>query len=122
MNQDTTAVLESGQRRVKKDAATRWRKLVDDQRASGLPVSTFCRERGIAQSSLFAWRRRLSRAQTRKFVEVKATAGESTSSMADGGHGGSVELSLGGDRRLILRRGFDRELLRDLLDALERHS
>ena len=45
-------------------ASARWQKLIADQKASGLRVSVFCRERGIPVSSLFAKRRRLAAAGT----------------------------------------------------------
>jgi transposase-like protein len=144
MNQATALDLESDQNQGKKGAAaTRWRRLVEDHRVSGLPVSAFCRDRGISPSSLFAWRRRLVRDETGKFVEVTAAAAADESrsrAAADFGaaHGRGdasindeltaaasfvensfVELRLRGDRRLILRRGFDRQLLLDLLAVLE---
>ena len=139
MNQATALGLESDQNQGKKDAAAaRWRRLVEDHRVSGLPVSAFCRDRGIAQSSLFAWRRRLARGEMGKFVQVKAAAADEPKSraVADGGRDGSIdalpaasfvetsfiELRLSGDRRLILRRGFDRQLLLDLVDTLESRS
>ena len=145
MDQNTSTVSEPDQNRPKKqDAATRWRKLLEDQRVSGLPISVFCRERGVPVSSLFAWRRRLTRgngngnnrgngAGVFKPVEL---AGEPTSHppRADGDHDndddaranrvdadGGIELCLIGRRpwRLVVRRGFDQQLLLDLLQALE---
>jgi hypothetical protein len=102
----------------KKDASARWRKLLEDQQASGLPVSAFCRERGVAASSLFAWRRRLAGGEAVfKPVTIAAT---STPALDDGGGEGAIELHLPGGRlRLMVRRGFDRQLLVDVIDALE---
>jgi len=113
----------------KKDASARWRKLLEDQQASGLPVSAFCRERGIAASSLFAWRRRLvGREAVFKPVKIAAT---STAAARDCGHDhndggggggggeGAIELHLPGKRLLMVRRGFDRQLLVDVIHALE---
>jgi hypothetical protein len=106
---------------------------LEEQQASGLPVSVFCRERGIPSSSLFAWRRRL-RGSSEVFKAVKLVdskrrgrAGDGVDAGGDVIAGGAiepsaagfVELALAGGRRLIVRRGFDRELLLDLLDALE---
>ena len=58
----SSAVSESVQAQPVKppDMASRWRKVLKDQRVSGLPISVFCRQRGIPQSALFAWRRRLT--------------------------------------------------------------
>ena len=113
MNQATSPAAQTDQPRLRKrDASTRWRKLLEDQRASGLPVSAFCRERGIAASSLFAWRRRLAGGE-QAFKPVKIAP--------EPAHGGdaAIELYLPGARRLVVRRGFDRQLLVDVIHALE---
>ena len=114
----------SEQKAAKPSAAARWKKLIADQEASGLPVSVFCRERGIPQSSLFAWRRRLAAAGTpntvAKFMSVKIVpemSGQGVTSAA-----GSIELFLRGERRLRIHKGFDRELLIELVEALESHT
>jgi len=116
MNQNTSVVSQARQNRPRRrDAAARWRKLLEDHRASGLPISVFCRERGIPASSLFAWRRRLSSgAGIFKPVKLlsKAPAGG-----ADGD--GAIELCLRGGRHLLVRRGFDAELLGELVEAME---
>ena len=95
----------------------RWRKLVEQQRASGLSVSVFSRQHGIAASSLFAWRRRLARG-AEVFTPVKVVGGSKLHSASEGGDA-AIELRLPGRRRLMVRRGFDRQLLLDLLGALE---
>jgi hypothetical protein len=121
----------------KRDAEARWRRLIEDQRVSGLPVSVFCRERGIPQSSLFAWRRRLAaRAgspQAAPFKAVTITPVQPPPSMVPADTDSalnavsgiepsavsSVELLLPGDRRLLVRPGFDARLLLDLIEVLE---
>lgn len=117
----------------KRDAEARWRRLIEDQRVSGLPVSVFCRERGIPQSSLFAWRRRLAaRAgspQAASFQAVTVTPSlrvpAETDPLLPAVSGieppavSSIELLLSGDRRLLVRPGFDARLLLDLIDVLE---
>ena len=119
MNQSTSVVSESDRPHAKQPAATRWRKLLEDQQSSGLPISLFCRERGISQASLFAWRRRLSSGEVAKFAAVKVARTKTKSSIAEEERDGSIELCLPGHRRLILRAGFDRRLFLDLLAALE---
>jgi transposase-like protein len=127
MNQITSPAAQTDQTQPRrKDAAARWRKLLEDQRSSGLPVVAFCRERGIAASSLFAWRRRLLRGpEVFKPVTVAAEprrrrrddgVANSASEVVDAA---CVELCLPGQRRLIVRRGFDRQLLLDVIDALQ---
>jgi len=49
----------------------KWRRLVSEQAASEQTVSVFCRERGLGRQSFFAWRKRLSQAEPKRFVEVK---------------------------------------------------
>jgi len=122
MNQITSVVSESDHPQAKQPAATRWRKLLEDQQSSGLPISLFCRERGISQASLFAWRRRLSSGHVVKFAAVKVARAKPKSPITDSPRDGSIELCLSGDRRLVLRSGFDRQLLLDLLVALESKS
>jgi transposase-like protein len=135
MNQTTSTVSQADQPRPgKPDTATRWRKLLEDQRASGLPISAFCRERGIAASSLFAWRRKLTRGGEERGGQeafspvVIATEGKPRlRRRGDGGDGGAMELAaasfielcLRGERRLMVRRGFDRRLLGEVIAALE---
>ena len=119
MNQATSPAVETDQSPLqRKDASARWRKLLEDQRASGLPVTAFCRERGIAASSLFAWRRRLARGEP-VFKPVKVAATPAPSRRGGDGGEGAIELHLAAQRRLIVRRGFDRQLLADVIYALE---
>lgn len=115
MNQNNNSVEQSEQKSAKENAAARWRKLVEQQRESGLPVSAYCRERGISAASMFAWRRRLQSAsglpvaETFKAVEV----------LSEEQPDSSIELCLRGGRHLIVRRGFDRQLLINLVQAME---
>jgi len=138
MNQSTSTV--SGPDRTdskQRDAAARWRKLLEDQRLSGLPISSFCRERGIPASSLFAWRRKLGAAafgdgagdassandQTGRFVPV-TTADRVRRDRAPEKHaaGGGVSIELSVGLRVVVSPGFDGQLLRDVIDALSAPS
>ena len=110
-----------------------WRAIMDEQRRSGLSISGFCRERSIATSSFFAWRRKLG-------IDAGGSANHQGPSQVDGGFAEvklveestlslpldpsaspsvpslmptspvSLELRLPKNRRLIVRKGFDREL------------
>lgn len=128
MTENNSSADGSEQKAAKPSASVRWQKLILDQQVSGLPVSVFCRERGIPQSSLFAWRRRLTAAGTpdnlAKFQPVKIVP--ETSEQSAMSAAGSIELFLrggsGGERRLVVHKGFDRELLIELVEALESHS
>jgi hypothetical protein len=129
MDEDTSAVSRSDQKPSKEDASARWRKLIEQQRESGLAVSAYCRQRGLSAASMFAWRRRLRSAsgfpvaEMFKPVKIIASAVRSSGGQADCTielpTASTVELCLRGERRLIVRRGFDRQLLLDVIDALE---
>lgn len=106
--------------------ADRWRRIVRRQRVSGLTVAAFCRQAGVDQPSFLAWRRKLRDEPT--FAEVTIAGDEPGPEMAqaddkvataDGSAG--IELRLPGQRCLIIRPGFDRRTLLDLLSALETH-
>ncbi|MGD0141133.1 MAG: hypothetical protein ABSD28_19915 [Tepidisphaeraceae bacterium] len=96
-----------------------WRQIVSAQPGSGTSIAAYCRGLGISQPSFFAWRRRLCLPQRRldqsavaapPFIEVKAWA----SAPAAG-----IEVRLRRGRRLLLRRGFDRGLLMEVVRVLE---
>ena len=96
--------------------AEAWRPIIDGQRASGLTVAAYCRERGITEGAFYAWKRRLrsparpNRSPAPAFVEVKPPKASAP---------GAIEICLHGERRLLVRRGFDRDLLIELVRALE---
>lgn len=136
MNQGNSTVSEPDRNEPQKqDAAARWRKLLEDQRGSGLAISAFCRERGIPQSSLFAWRRRLKlgagatftpvklvgESKPRPAADVAGSTGRPVRLSVDDVHSdaAAIELHLPGRRRLIVQRGFDRRLLLEVVLALE---
>ncbi len=88
-------------------------------------MSRFCRQRGIGESSLFAWKRRLTReAETSAapaFVLVKP-AGADDGGDAKSSSDGAIELHLGRDRHIVLRPGFDAPTLAAVLALLERSA
>lgn len=69
----------------------------------------YCRRAGVPQSSFFAWRKKL-RGEV-AFAEVKLS---SPTVKLDG-----IELRLPGGRCVVVRPGFDRQTLIDLLAVLE---
>jgi hypothetical protein len=93
-----------------------WRQIIDGQQSSGLTVAAYCLERRITQGSFYTWKRRLrlpakpNRLPRPAFVEVTPPRA---------GTAGTIEVCLGGERRLLARRGFDRELLIELIRTLE---
>ena len=92
------------------DTVERWRSLIQRQDSSGLTVSAFCERAGISQPSFYSWRRRLRSEVT--FTEVKAAREPAREA-------GGIELRLAQDRCVVVRPGFDRQTLRDLLVVLE---
>lgn len=102
-----------------------WRAMLKAQLDSGLSARAFCRARGLSEPSFYGWRRVLGQRDrhartprrratpTRaKFVELRPTAA--------GPGAGEVPLELFvGDRRLLIRPGCDRALLREVLAVLE---
>jgi transposase-like protein len=93
-----------------------WRQIIGRQRPSGLTVAAYCRDLGIKDSAFYAWKRRLrspaksNRSSAPVFVEVKPPKTLAT---------GAIEICLPGERRLLVQRGFDKDLLIDLVRTLE---
>lgn len=97
-----------------------WRRLLREQRRSGLSIIEFCRARGVSPSSFHRWRRvvadgdlpsrRRGDAQP-AFVELAAS-----SSIA----GAAVVIVLGDGRRVEIASGVDEGWVARLIDRLER--
>jgi hypothetical protein len=96
--------------------AEEWRQIIGGQANSGLTVAAYCLERGITQGSFYTWKRRLRQPARRNrspkpaFVEVTPPR-TGTAEM--------IEICLRGERRLLARRGFDHDLLIELIRAIE---
>lgn len=126
MEQDHTFQAGADEAKPRIAAAERWRAIIEQQRQSGLGVSAFCRQRSIPTSSFFCWRRKLSRpagadgagfgragsGRAGQFAAVKVI-GQARRA------GAAIEVRLRGGRRLLLRSGFDPDLLRRAVAALE---
>lgn len=106
----TGAAWHDGGMSKRHDTQERWRRILQEHRASGLSVTQFCRRAGVPQSSFFAWQRKLRNAVT--FTEVKLSPTAAT--ISDG-----IELRLPGRRGVVVRPGFDRQTLLDVLHLLE---
>lgn len=106
----------AGMNKSRRPGAEEWRQIIDGQRPSGLSVAAYCQERGITQGSFYTWKRRLrspampSGLPKTAFVEITPRCAETA---------GTIEICLRGERHLLARRGFDRELLIELIRALE---
>ncbi len=96
--------------------AEEWRQIIDGQQPSGLTVAAYCLERGITQGSFYTWKRRL-RQPAKRNRSPKPAFVEVTPSRV--GTAGTIEVCLRGERCVLARRGFDRELLIELIRTLE---
>jgi len=99
-------------KRMESAAAARWGEIVGGQAQSGLSVAAYCRRVRVPASSFYAWRRKLRDAGT--FAEVRVTP-EPDSAIEHG----ALELHLRRGWCVIVRPGFDRQTLRDLVATLE---
>ena len=82
-------------------------------------MAEFCRERGLATSQLFAWKRKVREADAAQFVSVEVASVAETKRPAPVMHSGAIEVRLGGGRSLVVEPGFDAHHRRALLSALE---
>lgn len=83
-------------------SAEQWQRLVDDHARSGLSQSAFCRQRGLTQSALFNWRRKLGASSgnpqfASPFIEISPPVAPPPIQHWD------VELELGAGRILRVR-------------------
>ena len=92
----------------------RRRQILAEQRASGLSVAAFARERGLSAWTLYDWRRRLGEQavpqEKPEFVQVMVAPSASRASTI------AVELEAG--MRVHVPAGFDAAELRRLLEVL----
>ena len=103
-------------------ARAKWRRIIQEQADSGRTVAQFCRSSGIAASSLFAWKRRLARgAAAPAFVEARLQGGGDAVERAEGSEGSAstIEVICAQGRRILVRPGFDRTMLSEVVNALE---
>ena len=91
-------------------AAARWREAVREHAESGLSVVAYCRRARVPQSSFYAWRRKLR--NTAAFAEVRVTP-------QPAGDASALEVRLPEGRCIMVRPGFDRQTLLDLVATLE---
>jgi len=109
------------------DKETFWRRTLKEQAGSGQGIRGFCRVRGLAEPSFYAWRRAIAerdgkhvsrpvRAKRPTFVELRPLAIGSASASPC-----KIDVPLeivAGDRRLLIRPGCDVALLREVLAVL----
>lgn len=115
-------------------SAEAWKRIIREQHLSGLSAAAFCRQAGVRPAAFYFWRRKLRsarrsarvgrpRGQATSFVEVRLPDASPPARRGDPWQPtparSGVELRLPGRRRVVLRPGFDRHTLRELLAVLE---
>jgi transposase len=108
-------------------------RIIEETLAPGAKVSEVARRHGISVSLVFTWRRQsranhVSAAVVPRFAAVRiaeASTESPTSTMSEppravGGRSGSIEISLGGGRRVRVDASVDAAALARVLDVLER--
>jgi hypothetical protein len=102
------------QRKRSKNAWTKWRSLISEQKRNGKSVAAFCRERNLHASHFYWWKKRLQENATARFVEVQVA--ESPANVEGDSR---IEVRLQNGRSLMVGREFDPEHVRGLLAVVE---
>jgi hypothetical protein len=111
-------------RRVSKDREQYWRGVMRDQKASGLSISAFCRDRKVPAASFFNWRRKLAvpirpdefGVGAAKFVALELPPSSPATTRP------ACEVVLPNGCRLIVPMQCDAGWLREILGALQESS
>ena len=99
------------------EAEEKWCGLIKEQEQSGQSVASFCRERGVRASQLYAWKKRIRERTGSGFVEVRSGAEQAGLGWR---RSRAIEVRLHGGRGLLVEPGFDPDHLQALLTVLER--
>jgi len=91
-------------------ARDQWRERISEQARSGISIKQFCKDRGIAEHSFYAWRRRL-RTEPVRFALVERAGGPPLTEW-------NLELTLLNGERLRIGAGVDTVTLRAVLETL----
>ena len=108
----------------------RWRRLVAEQRRSGLSQRSFCAQRGISLSTLGWWRQRLgctrpggekpgaAASWQEAFVEVEIADGREAAAREPATEPPPIEVLLPSGATVIVRSGVDERDLRRVLSVV----
>ena len=118
--------MEQNELAVEESARAKWSRIIDQQRSSGVPAAVFCRERSLPVSSYYGWRRKLSGGPADSgFIEARVVGEPDIEEKQSGVGSGSVSnssgvrIELAGGRQVLVTRGFDRQVLLEVIHALE---
>jgi hypothetical protein len=118
-------LLEAGLQAAQK-SPEQWRIIIQACQSSGTSVRTFCAQHGISQSKFYYWGKRLGMNRSARlrqptparFALVKTVhQPQSPVSLPPGDAG--LELRLPSRRVVLVRPGFDRQTLAELVQTLE---
>jgi transposase-like protein len=98
------------------EVRARWIRLIAEQGESGETVGAFCRERGLATSQFYTWRKRLGGPVAGRFLEVQVAKPAARPAPAQRG---AIAIRLGEGRCVLVEPGFDADHLRAVVAALE---
>ena len=93
--------------------ADHWRERVAEQAHSGLSVKLFCKQRGLAECSFYAWRKRVRDGEAVRFALVEGGVARQQPA-ADV----YLELIFARGERLRIGNGVDTATLRTVVEAL----
>lgn len=105
--------------------ATDAQQVLDLWRRSGMTLSEFARRHGLDRNRLARWRDRLREESAVRFHPVQVVERRRQSvapDILDGQDGCGIDIVLLSGRRLMVRRGFDADLLAQVIGVLEGES
>jgi hypothetical protein len=91
----------------------RWQQRIEEQRASGLSITKFCRRESVHKAGFYFWRRRLMGTPQEGFVELKV------SSPSGSAPSPAIEVRLAHGRTVMVPVGFDDAHLAKVIAAIE---
>jgi hypothetical protein len=96
-----------------------WRRAIEQQRASGLNATKFCKKRSLNRGTFLRWRKRLANSgDNQDFVEVAATTLANMPLSVKQ----SLEVRIGQDVRISVRPDSDFDLVVRFIAAVRRAS
>ncbi len=100
---------------TREERSEHWRRIIEQQEASGLSGAAFCREHHINLHAFYRWRRRFRidvdpQGTTSGFYQLVPCTTQSP--------GSGVHIHLGKNLRIELDRGFDPFTLRTVIEAV----
>jgi len=98
-------------------SAQTWRDLIEQQRASGVPVSVFCIEHGLCSTAFYSWRKRFRSQESNpsQFVRLEPSLGDRPS-------GSWMTLTTPSGFRLECNSTIDPQRIAEVLTVLDRRA